>query len=78
MFHAVSAYQEENLRIYFKALPKGCKLKEDELNGVALGYVCDDRKGGCGEAFSCAKDMYNHCQNCAKWQSRKKKRKAHK
>ena len=77
VFHAGSAYEKVNRRIYFKALPKGCSLKLDELDGVALGFVCDEAKGGCGEAFSFEKDLYNHCQNCAKWKNRSKKRKVH-
>ena len=75
LFHAGSAYTQENRRIYFKAIPKGCVLGHDEEDAVALGYVCDVKKGGCGERFNFRKQLHNHCQNCGVWQDITKKRK---
>ena len=73
LFHAGSSYEEENRRIYFKALPRGCVLGDHEYDAVALGYVCDRKKGGCGERFNFKKELSNHCHKCDVWKEGKKK-----
>jgi hypothetical protein len=54
-FHAGSSYQKENNRNYFKVLSRGCVLGDHEYDAVALGYVCDKKKGGCGQRFNLKK-----------------------
>jgi hypothetical protein len=75
LFHAGSTYAKENRRIYFKAIPRGCVLGQEEHDAVALGYVCDVKKGGCGKRHNFLKELHNHCQNCDVWQEGQKKRK---
>ena len=75
LFHAGSSYEKENRRIYFKALPRGCVLGDDEYDAVALDYACKEEKGECGKRFNFHKELKNHCQKCKVWQEGKKKRK---
>jgi hypothetical protein len=73
LFHAVSAYEKENRRIYFKAIPKGCELKEREKNGVGLGHLCNEDEWGCGRGFNFVKPLYDHHDLCKAWKSSHKK-----
>ena len=52
LFHAGAAYEKENRRIYFKAIPRGCALKEIEKNGVGLGHMCNEDDGGSGMGYN--------------------------
>ena len=73
LMHAGSSYKEENKRIYFKAIPVGTDIREDEVNAVANGYLCEKSEGGCGLHFGFLLELYAHRHLCECWQSRKKK-----
>ena len=78
LFHAGAAYEKENRRIYFKAIPKGCVLKEIEKNAVGLGHICDEDEGGCGKGFNLVSRLYTHHAKCKAWQATHKKNKKRK
>ena len=60
LFHSGAAYQKENRRIYFKAIPRGCKFHRREKNSIAVGNVCEEADGGCGEKFQTKMQLYDH------------------
>ena len=78
LFHAGAAYEIENRRIYFKAIPKGCALKEIEKNGVGLGHMCNEDEGGCGIGYNFVRQLYTHHTSCKAWKSSHKKTKKRK
>ena len=62
LFHAGAGCEEENRRLYFKAIPIGCKL--EEINYVAYNYVCEEVEGGCGARFNYLRQLENHKCYC--------------
>ena len=42
LWHGGCGYEKENLRLYFKLLPKGTTLKEDEHDAVRDGHYYND------------------------------------
>ena len=69
LFHAGAAYEEENRRLYFKAIYCGCELEEDEKDSVGYNYVCEEVDGGCGARFNYLRQLENHKYHCVKWKN---------
>ena len=67
LVHAGAAYEQENRRIYFKAIPNRCELFESEKNAVAYGRVCEVADGGCGKKYKFQSQLYSHQERCEKW-----------
>ena len=67
--HAGAAYTNEYCRLYFKAIPIGCCLWEEEINSVGYGYVCERVQGGCVIRCNGGKSLDNHKPNCFHWRN---------
>ena len=68
LFHAGAAYEKENRRIYFKAIPRGTSLYKREFNNIGTGLYCEEVDGGCGFKCSTKTELCNHKSKCEKWQ----------
>ena len=64
VFHSGAAYEKSNRRVYFKAIPRGCELYEEEKKDVGYGCICLKKDGGCGEKFPTPEVLYNHNRVC--------------
>lgn len=68
LMHAGGAYESENRRIYFKALPKGSKLCKKTQRGQVHVLQCTSHKPGlgkgCNRVFANATQLKNHKYTC--------------